>query len=243
MNKQIERHDILVHVIERLTREFPALLSERRIFLKLLSFVNVLTGTMRGAIFKSLERYLQICPQVDLVEVSKSIQADYDDILADISDENQQNFILLVTSIVKLNKASGTELLTKVIPRLKPLFAGNKNDLSRALFYDLMVYIYDNFDHFKPIAKSSLIHGLSDPSKEIKEKLIQYWNSTARLSLDPFLRLEQLLSLLYDQDEESVWLNNAIFLLLQVSQTSADFTRKIFDEPLTNCRFDPLHIN
>lgn len=40
------------------------------------------------------------------------------------------------------------------------------------------------------------------------------------------------MTLLYDQEEEGVWLKNAIYLLLQVSRQSADFNRKIFDEPL-----------
>lgn len=40
------------------------------------------------------------------------------------------------------------------------------------------------------------------------------------------------MTLLYDQDEEAIWLKNSIFLLLQVTTQSADFNRKIFDEPL-----------
>ena len=110
-----------------------------------------------------------------------------------------------------------------MVPRLKLLFAGNKNEFSRALFYDLMVHLYDNFHQFQGFAKSSLIRGLADPSKEIREKLISYWNSSERLSLDPQIRLRQLLTELYDQDEEPIWLNNAIYLLLQAAEKSADF--------------------
>ena len=43
---------------------------------------------MRGAIFKTLDQYVQICSEEDLVEVCKSVQAVFDDILADISDDN-----------------------------------------------------------------------------------------------------------------------------------------------------------
>lgn len=57
------------------------------------------------------------------------------------------------------------ELLEKVVPKLKSLFGSNKNDYSRALFYDLMVLLYDQFDKYKPIAKSALIRGLSDSSQ------------------------------------------------------------------------------
>ena len=47
-----------------------------------------MTGSMRGAIFKSFDRYLEICDDHDLIEISKSIEVVYDDILGDISDEN-----------------------------------------------------------------------------------------------------------------------------------------------------------
>ena len=128
------------------------------------------------------------------------------------------------------------------MPRLKPLFAANKNEYSRALFYDLMVYLYDNFKEFQAYAKSSLIRGLADPSSEIKEKLITYWNDSERLCLDPQARFVQILTDLYDQDEEHIWLNNAIYLLLQSSEKAADFSRPLFNFDL-NCSFAPLLIN
>ena len=77
----------------------------------------------------------------------------------------------------------------QVIPRLKPLFISNKNDFSRAIFFDIMVTLYDNYPDFILYAKSSLIRGLSDPSTEIREKLITYWASPNRLSPEPKTRL------------------------------------------------------
>jgi hypothetical protein len=61
VNETKERHDVLVHSLERVSRDYPELLIERKIFMKLLSLVNVLTGTMRSSIFKTLEKYLNIC--------------------------------------------------------------------------------------------------------------------------------------------------------------------------------------
>ena len=72
--------------------------------------------------------------------------------------------------------------------------------------------------------------------------MISYWNSSERLSLDPQTRLRQLLTELYDQDEEPIWLNNAIYLLLQAAEKSADFQRPLFNFDL-NCSFAPLLIN
>ena len=94
------------------------------------------------------------------------------------------------------------------------MFVGNKNDYSRGLFYDLMVYLYDTYDHFKPKVKSALIRGLSDKSKVIREKLISFWSDQSRLSFDPTLRLQQVMGELYVQEEENIWLNNSVYLLL-----------------------------
>ena len=64
---------------------------------------------------------------------------------------------------------------------MKGLFVTNKSEHVRELFYDLMVYLYDKFDEFKGYAKSSLIRGLSDPSPDVRNKIIEYWNHDSRL--------------------------------------------------------------
>lgn len=114
-NEKKERHDVFVHSIEKITREYPDLLLERTIFMKLLSFVKVLTGVLRSSVLKSFERYLTLCKQKktidDINQIAMALYADFDDILADISEENQQSFLLLISSISKLNVDSGDKLI------------------------------------------------------------------------------------------------------------------------------------
>lgn len=43
--------------------------------MKLIAYINVMTGSMRGAIFKSLERYYRICSAQDRNEIQKSLHA------------------------------------------------------------------------------------------------------------------------------------------------------------------------
>ena len=78
---------------------------------------------------------------------------------------------------MRLDSELAKPILEQVVPRLKPLFISNKNEFSRAIFFDIMVTLYDNYPDFAEFAKSSLIRGLSDPSKEIRDKLINYWSS------------------------------------------------------------------
>ena len=201
VNEGSERHDVLVHSIEKVTREFPELLEDRRLFMKALAFVKVLTGSMRAAVLKALERYLLVAKLRrsldDINAVALSLLADAEDVLADISDENQQAFLQVLTQIAKLNVDAGDKLLLRVLPRLKQLFAANKNDYSRGLFYDLMVFLYDQFPALRPLVKGALVRGLSDKSKLVRDKLTGFWSNPARLGLDAPLRLQQLMDALY----------------------------------------------
>lgn len=91
-NEESKRHDIFVNTIEKVSRDFPEILLERKVFMKLLAFVTILTGSMRGAIFKAFERYLFVCKRKmsieDINEITLALFADFDDILSDISNEN-----------------------------------------------------------------------------------------------------------------------------------------------------------
>ena len=175
-----EKVESFVNSLEKITREFPSIVKDRKIFLKLLSYVNILTGTLRSYVFKSLERYLSVCREnrsiEDINDIVRGLKAIWDDILTDSSEDNHQSFLILITSIAKLNLDSGEDLLTLVIPRLKQLFTQAKDNYTRGLFYDLMVFLYDQFDKFKPLVKSALIRGLSDKSKLIRDKLVDFWS-------------------------------------------------------------------
>lgn len=83
-----EKHDVIVNVIERVTREFPNLLLQRRIFLKLLSYINNLTGALRSAIFKSLSRFYAVCSIGERKDITDSVKTICGDILSDTSEEN-----------------------------------------------------------------------------------------------------------------------------------------------------------
>lgn len=50
-NEVRERHDVFVYSIERVTREYNQLFLDKEMFLKTLSFINNLTGSMRAAVF------------------------------------------------------------------------------------------------------------------------------------------------------------------------------------------------
>jgi hypothetical protein len=61
--------------------------------MKMVSFISVLTGSMRAAVFKTLERYVPLAKQnknlAAVDEIAMSLFAESKEILADINDANQ----------------------------------------------------------------------------------------------------------------------------------------------------------
>ena len=101
-----------------------------------------------------------------------------------------------MTLLITLSELKGVDsvenLLSSVVLMLKPLFVKNKTEYSRGLFYDLMVNLYDRYEEYRshPAVQGSLVHGLSDSSKNIRDKLVQFWDNQNRLELDPLGRLQ-----------------------------------------------------
>ena len=62
-NEVRERHDVFVYSIERASREYDELLCDRQLFMKTISFIDILTGSMRAAVFKTYERYIKVAKQ------------------------------------------------------------------------------------------------------------------------------------------------------------------------------------
>lgn len=48
---------------------------------------------------------------------------------------------------------------------------------------------------------------------------------------------------MYVKEEEHIWLNNAVYLLMQIANQSSDYNRLIFENPLQECKFTPLNMN
>lgn len=157
-------------------------------------------------------------------------------------DEDSQ---LLVIKIIYSLLPSLT--YTHVLSFLEPLlltFAAHSNDSLRAAYYDIIVWLYENSYELKgsDLLREYLLRGLTDSAKEIREKLLAFWDDQARLDYDSVNRLKQTLTTLYSPDVESSWLHYATYLLLSQTTRSPDFERTLF-EPLTDCEFKEYNLD
>lgn len=72
----------------------------------------------------------------------------------------------------------------------------------------------------------------------LRLKMYAFWNEESRLASDTLGRLTQLLAVLYSTGTERQFLYHSTNLLLELTSRSPDFSRSIFDSPLSECKFE-----
>ncbi|EAL66880.2 DNA-dependent protein kinase subunit [Dictyostelium discoideum AX4] len=125
------------------------------------------------------------------------------------------------------------------------------NEYSRSLYYDIIIYIYNNFIEYQDQSNEnskdlvlSLLIGLSDESDSINKKLLQFWdNNSKTLSASSNQRLQQFFDIMYSPETESKWVANSCCLLFQLCNRSSDFTKLLFDKPLSECTFKEVQVD
>ena len=68
--------------------------------------------------------------------------------------------------------------------------------------------------------------------------MFEFWNQESRLVSSTLGRLTQLLAVLYSSSSEQHFLCNSTSLLLELTSRSPDYGRSIFDQPLSDCKFE-----
>ena len=103
------------------------------------------------------------------------------------------------------------------------IMSNNRNHLTRGLYCDLMVSIYNTEEgEFKEIATIALIKGLEDPNEVIKKKLLFFWSDPTRLSPNPSQRLLNLMNYKSKFGDEKTWLQSTVWLLLDLIRVNQD---------------------
>ena len=69
-------------------------------------------------------------------------------------------------------------------------------------------------------------------------KMFDFWNQESRLASNTLSRLTQLLPVLYSTGTEKHFLYHSTNLLLELTSRSPDYNRSMFDQPLSECKFE-----
>uniref|UniRef100_A0A674JBQ4 DNA-dependent protein kinase catalytic subunit n=1 Tax=Terrapene triunguis TaxID=2587831 RepID=A0A674JBQ4_9SAUR len=157
------------------------------------------------------------------------------------------------------------DIIYKMLPKLKPLelrellpgvtgFISHPSPVCRERMYDILMWIYDNYrdpesqaeeesqEVFK-LAKEMLLQGLMDENSGLQLIVRNFWSDETRLPTNTLDRMLALLNSLYSTKIETQYLSLATNFLLEMTSKSPDYSRKMFEHPLSECRFQDFAID
>ncbi|XP_060788690.1 DNA-dependent protein kinase catalytic subunit-like isoform X1 [Neoarius graeffei] len=151
------------------------------------------------------------------------------------------------------------DIMHKILPILKPeemkeilgavnAFVSHPSPACRERMYDILMWIQDNYSDAESRedstcvevlneAKETLLQGLTDENQGLQLYVRNFWSHEKRLPSATVERLLKVLSCLYSACIEERFLSLATDLLLEMTSQSPDYTRNMFEFPLSECKF------
>uniref|UniRef100_A0A8D0GIE8 DNA-dependent protein kinase catalytic subunit n=1 Tax=Sphenodon punctatus TaxID=8508 RepID=A0A8D0GIE8_SPHPU len=157
------------------------------------------------------------------------------------------------------------DIVYKMQPKLKPIelrellppvtgFISHPSPVCRERMYDILMWIYDNYrdpesqadeasqEAFK-LAKEVLLQGLTDENSGLQLIVRNFWGDETRLPISTLDRMLALLNSLYSTKTETHYLSLATNFLLEMTSKSPDYSRQMFEHPLSECKFQEFTID
>lgn len=157
------------------------------------------------------------------------------------------------------------DIIHKILACLKPeelkeilgtvtAFVSHPSPVCRERMYDILMWIQDNYSDSESredstsvevlgTARESLLQGLTDENHGLQLYVRNFWSHESRLPPDTMERMLVVLKSLYSSRIEEQFLSLATDLLLEMTSHSPDFTRNMFEFPLSECKFQDYTID
>ncbi|XP_070783882.1 DNA-dependent protein kinase catalytic subunit [Enoplosus armatus] len=157
------------------------------------------------------------------------------------------------------------DIIHKIIARLTPVqlqellgavtaFLSHPSPVCRERMYDILMWIQDNYSDAESMedntsvevlnaAKETLLQGLSEENQGLQLYVRNFWSQKKRLPTATLERMLTVLRSLYSCQIERCFLSLATNLLLEMTSQSPDFTRNMFEYPLSECTFQDYVID
>ncbi|KAK9971873.1 hypothetical protein ABG768_025216 [Culter alburnus] len=157
------------------------------------------------------------------------------------------------------------DIIHKILACLKPeelkeilgsvtAFVSHPSPVCRERMYDILMWIQDNYSDSESredgtsvevlsAARESLLQGLTDENQGLQLYVRNFWSHESRLPPDTLERMLVVLKSLYSSRIEEQFLSLATDLLLEMTSHSPDFTRNMFEFPLSECKFQDYTID
>ncbi|XP_060099810.1 DNA-dependent protein kinase catalytic subunit [Heteronotia binoei] len=247
--KQLKQHqntreDKFIICLNKLAKNFPPLVDR---FMNTVFFlIPKLHGVMKTYCLEVVKCRAQEIPSLYLQLKSK----DFTQVMSHRDDERQTVCLDIVHKMLaKLTPAEVQELLPTVTG-----FITHPSPLCRGRMYDILMWIYDNYrdpesqadekssEIFK-LAKEVLLQGLIDENSGLQLIVRNFWGDETRLPGNTLDRMLTLLSSLYSTKIETQYLSLVTNFLLEMTSKSPDYSRKMFEYPLSECKFQEFAVD
>jgi DNA-dependent protein kinase catalytic subunit len=135
------------------------------------------------------------------------------------------------------------------------LLASHASVLCRKELYQILIWLFNSLHGQEDITcdkqgtemlssvKTQLLKGLADENETLRLEIYAFWSQEARLSVGTVNRLAQLLAVMYSPQTESSFLSYSTNLMLELTSRSPDYSRNMFDYPLSECKFEDKSID
>ncbi|XP_060920840.1 DNA-dependent protein kinase catalytic subunit isoform X2 [Labrus mixtus] len=157
------------------------------------------------------------------------------------------------------------DIIHKIVALLTPVqlqellsavtaFTSHPSPVCRERMYDILMWIQDNYSDAESMeddtsvevlnaAKESLLRGLSEENQALQLYVRNFWSQEKRLPTATLERMLSVLGSLYSCHIERCFLSLATNLLLETTSQSPDFSRNMFEYPLSECTFQDYVID
>ncbi|XP_029935630.1 DNA-dependent protein kinase catalytic subunit isoform X2 [Myripristis murdjan] len=157
------------------------------------------------------------------------------------------------------------DIIRKIVALLTPVelqevlggvtaFISHSSPVCRERMYDILMWIVDNYSDVDSMAdstslqvlnaaKETLLQGLTEEHEGLQLYVHNFWSQEKRLPAATLERMLMVLGSLYSCQIERRYLSLATNLLLEMTSQSPDFSRNMFEYPLSECTFQDYVID
>ncbi|KAH0617727.1 hypothetical protein JD844_016250 [Phrynosoma platyrhinos] len=247
--KQLKQHqntkdDKFIVCLNKLTKNFPPLAD------RFMNTVFFLIPKLHG-VMKTYCLEVVLCRAHEIPDLYLQLKSkEFTQIMSHRDDERQTVCLDIVYKMLpKLKPTEVRELLPTVTG-----FISHPSPLCRGRMYDILMWLYDNYrdsesqiddmssDVFQ-MAKEILLQGLIDENSGLQLIVRNFWSDDTRLPTNTLDRMLTLLNSLYSVKIETQYLSLATNFLLEMTSRSPDYSRKMFEYPLSECKFQDFAID
>uniref|UniRef100_A0A8C3LKH7 DNA-dependent protein kinase catalytic subunit n=1 Tax=Chrysolophus pictus TaxID=9089 RepID=A0A8C3LKH7_CHRPC len=247
--KQLKHHqnsqqDKFIICLNKVVKNFPPLADR---FMNAVFFlIPKLHGVMKNYCLEVIMCRAEEIPDLYLQLKSK----DFIQIMKHRDDERQR---VCLDIIYKMLSTLKPPELKELLPGVTG-FISHPSVICRQRMYDILMWIYDNYSdpesqadddsqEVHGLAKEILLQGLIDENAELQLIVRNFWSDETRLPANILDRMLMLLSSLYSAKIETQYLSLITNFLLEMTSKSPDYSRKIFEHPLSECKFQDFVID